>query len=1400
LGVAELVTVKWPLLVVAVWVAVVVLSVPLFASLHSVVKTQQYSLPESSEASVVDEVLKRVSGGSSFGLVIVDGVDLRNSGVLLRLAEWGLVLNDSLVGEGVASRVSGFPVVLAGVFDRVRGLVESNISVGAGRARELFERFRMIDSMYAGLLRNVSGMVAAVDGMVKGVMWADAGLARARGEFERLGSSAVRVARALVALDEGFVNASRGLAGVVSRLNASVVLVSSVDRLCSVLSSNVSRVYSGFRLAFSNASLVHNLARLVAVEWWQASRSYVLLDYFNGSVDLFEKYAYASPMLRAPPPAEAIRYWRLVGGLVERGYDVDNASLRVAVGVVSSRLHVPASIVAVLGSMWLNAAEHQAHGCLSCLYKLADTNASRMSQLRVLRLAEAVAANVSSAASSNPSLYAVRATALMLEMQGLSPNLSMLLARSAARGFVDPRASVLAALDLMASRKPGVMPVKDVLASLLPRFDPLCSGILAQDRRLAVKAASELLGSLGVPGEVLGAAIPLVLKSSITPSMISSKALELISARLEKENPNASMLIPLLKRYDPLGEGRLKSDADLLAGAVADALYEMMVLQGFVMDKSVLEKFVRTVLAGNLTVEEASRQFAFKVVLERVEKEKGRDAARLIGEILQAGDPLAKGVLAGNATRAYEIVVKVAGRQRGVAQPLPFNASVLYQASRNETLLRWLVFTSLRKRVLESVPVEARPLMERYFSVLWARGPGLDAWELWDIVEDALEEELSARMGSRSLAMALADTIVRVARGDISVEAAARSMASLMLTEQIAPRLLNETRGIMVSRSMDSFTVMFTPLGDTREERANNTLKAARILERLLKEHEIGYGRVLATSSDLLLKEVREYARKDVEKTSKISETATFIVLLVILESVFAVLMPYTGIVLGLLVGGAIVYLAARQGIITVDTTAQSIMMTTALGLGADYAAYLTHRFREEIARDWDSRRAAKRALERAGPAIVASMLTVMIGFGSLLLGWDIRFLRGLGETVPITVAATGAASLTLVPALLALLGGRKGFWWPRRPSVERHVGRESRLMRGLHRHHWSVLGVLTLAMIIGGVFYVNFKGSHDMKLMLPQEAESMEAFNKLKKDYMPGISDPVYIVAEFDKTAGKKAAEYLEELIDAVRKIKGVGMVTSSFNTSRSQPAGQQENANTTIIQVMLSLDPYSDEGTRTVKEIHDRVHALAARHGFRVYVGGAPYAVIEMDKVLNDRYYKRILPAAALLMIAVFTLIFGSLPVSVAALIVIMGSAMLGITISTILFQKLLGENIPWFLHIVSMMAVLGVGMDYNSFFLARALEECKREDCRDTERALSRATGAVGLFIIGLALVVSSAYLSMMSASNTALRSMGFTLGVTILLAGTMASYLYTPLVVALLGRRAWWPRGLRKSIEH
>lgn len=1418
MGAAEAIVEK-PLAVVALWIILAALAAPLFAKLSTVVNEQQYTLPESSETTHASKLLEKVTGGKgSVGVIVVTGVDLRDNNTVLRLVEWGKEFNNTVAGRYMKD-VNALPVMLAGINETLYEAMLEAVNASTSHARELYESFNQIDEAYASGLENATKQVELINKSIAGLVQADRGYAEAYRGLLSLTGVLNQTITGITMIDLALVNATDRLLALAEKLNKTATGLQELDRAYSRLYQGLVSGAQQLKAVLSNATLVGGVEQAMAYTWWQVSRAYYYLEAYNGS---YEAYAAAAnltmvdPQLAPLPRDQAVAAWMAVRSLVEKGLDPDTAAAQVAVKTLADRTPPEAkSLLPVLTQQWLEAlAEAKKEANVTeavSLYQLPPRHVE--SQLQVLSLARKAASTATERVMANSSQIAAELLAQQLARQGLPVDAAERLAASAVEGTLSP----MDVAALVAARAAEEMQLPSnataVMAKVLVESDPEATGLLARSWDAALAAAEKLLESLGAPKPAVEAAAR-VLAKGLDRGAAAEEAAKLLETQLPRE---AAGLIPAVLKADPEARGVLASP-EAAARLAAGIVYEAAKEKGMQLPRGVVEELALLVARGEASPEKL-RELALGLLEQQVAEKTGdQEQARLIAEAVSRFDPLAEGRLAANETLAVEAVLWIAGKQ---GREIPLTVDQVEGMLHSREAVRSVVAEMLREQVLSHVPEEARPAVERIIEAVVGEGPGVPEDRKWSIIEDTMREMAEKNLGKmkmggleppRWLPEELARLSVEAARGETTVEEAARLLTEKLLLGSVYPRLLEETEGLLVSRDHTAFLAMGEPLGEADDERADNTVAAGASAEKLLDTLGIPYEKVYVSGSDLLMKQVREYAIKDVEGTSRYSELGTFIVLLLILESVFAVVLPYLGIFLGLVAGGALAYLAASHGWIDLNSQTQALMMTTALGLGADYAGYIVHRFREEYAKLGDAREAARSALKRAGPAVVASALTVIIGFGSLLLGWDIGFLRSMGEAIPITVAATAFASLTLVPALLALVGGRSWFWWPRRPSRERHVDRESRVMKALLRYEAPLLAAMAALILVSGYFYVNFKGSHDMKLMLPSDAPALEAFNVLREEFMPGASDPVYVVAVLPSSiwGDNATAAMVDGLAERIASVPGVAKVMAptrptgaKMSLEEAQKAGgarlASEDGRIAVIQVLLGIDPYSREGEEAIRAIHRIAHDYAERHGFEVYVGGAPYGVLEMDELLHQRYYHRILPAASLLMVLVFTAIFGSLVASIAALAVIMGAAMMGITAGILVFQEAMGKPVIWFLHIISMMAVLGVGMDYNSFFLARALEECHRTGC-DSKKAVARAAGAVSLFIVGLSLVVASAYASMLTASNTGMQEMGFTLSVTVLLAGLMSAYLLTPLVVSILGRRAWWPWGMKKRIEH
>lgn len=606
----------------------------------------------------------------------------------------------------------------------------------------------------------------------------------------------------------------------------------------------------------------------------------------------------------------------------------------------------------------------------------------------------------------------------------------------------------------------------------------------------------------------------------------------------------------------------------------------------------------------------------------------------------------------------------------------------------------------------------------------------------------------------------IAEAAVRVYTGESSLSQEAERLAQAKL-EDVFPGIIERLRGIMVEKELQGFIVILEPRGVGLEEKVENARDAVGLLEAGLRA--AGYRVDTALGGQAVMEyEIREAAMRDVERSDRLSMVFVVAILALVLESLAAVFLPFIGIGFGIILSLAAAFILAKQGVIDVTTQSRTIMFTTGLGLGVDYAAYVAKRFREAMQEGLDPRRAAAEAYARSRRPVVAGALTASIGFGSMMLARDFPFIASIGSNVPLTILAVMLASITFIPALLAYVGSKRWFWWPKHPTNSQGRHRLLPLGKAVSRRPLAPLAAVALITLLSAWIAAGFEGSYDMALNLPPDTGSRKALEMINTYYDPGTLYPIYIVASSPAKA--------QEVAGTVSSLQCIATASRLGNTS--------------IVKAVEALNPVSSEGVKCAEQVREAAHRVDPGS----LVGGLPAMNLDFKELINQVFYGRVYPVALVLMFLTMLAAYGGVLTAAAAVLSVGLAALWGSSLTVLLYQNVLGTEVIWYLPVIVFTAILGVGMDYNSFYLARAREECIRECSRDAV-AWSIARGTP--IVLGLSAIMAGAYLGLTLASSPGLSQMGTALVLGVLAAGLNAALILTPPAIALLQRLAWWP---------
>jgi len=501
-----------------------------------------------------------------------------------------------------------------------------------------------------------------------------------------------------------------------------------------------------------------------------------------------------------------------------------------------------------------------------------------------------------------------------------------------------------------------------------------------------------------------------------------------------------------------------------------------------------------------------------------------------------------------------------------------------------------------------------------------------------------------------------------------------------------------------------------------------------------------------------------------------ITAVIVIVILLLTYRSPVLWLLPLSCVFVALTAAQAVIYLLARDGGLTVNGQSAFILTVLVFGAGTDYALLLTARYREELRRHADRHEAMAVALGRAAPAIVASGATVILSLLTLLVA-ELASTRSLGPVMAVGVAVGLLAMITLLPALLVIVG--RWVFWPRRPTLgsaeptERGVwARIGTRMARRPRLVW-VVTALVLGLLALGVTGLEADGLQ-LKDSFRTKPEAVTGEAVLARHFPAGAGNPVQVIGR---------AEAASQLQTAVAATPGVTAVT--------RPAVRDGLA---YLEGTLTSSADSQAGYATVDRLRARVHAIA---GPDAKVGGGSGVNLDIQRATrHDR--NLVVPLVLLVVLVILALVLRAIvaPLLLVATVVLSFGAALGV--SALAFEHLFGfaGADPAF-PLWTFVFLVALGTDYNIFLMTRVHEEAKTHGTRRGALIGLAATGGV---ITSAGIVLAGTFAALGTLPLVFITEIGFAVAFGVLLdTFVVRSVLVTALNLDV-GRWIWWPSRL------
>lgn len=545
---------------------------------------------------------------------------------------------------------------------------------------------------------------------------------------------------------------------------------------------------------------------------------------------------------------------------------------------------------------------------------------------------------------------------------------------------------------------------------------------------------------------------------------------------------------------------------------------------------------------------------------------------------------------------------------------------------------------------------------------------------------------------------------------------------------------------------------------------------------------------VLTAGDGSIWHDANHQFEKDLARGEGIGLPIALIVLVIVFGAAVAAGVPIVLALLGILISMGMTAIISQ--FIGIDSSTINMITMIGLAVGIDYTLFIVERFREERAAGREKVDAVVASGNTASRAVLFSGITVIIALAGLIIVPASMFAGMAIGAITVVVAAV-AVALTLLPAVLSLLGDRIN--WLRLPG--RKTKAEQPIDSGFFgkttmlvmRHPWIAATSSVALLVAMAVPYARINiGSLGLSTF-PQHLQSVQAFNILNEEFSAGLIDPAEVVIE-----GNADSAEVSLAVANLRKAIAEDPDFASMSALTTVEGGQYG-----YFTILLNGDASSERAMDALRRLRgDYIPAAFGNTSAEVHVGGGTASNVDYIDTMNQ-YLPIVIAFVLTLSFILLTMVFRSIVIPVKAIIMNLLSVGAAYGLIVLVFQEGIGagllgfhqaDQVEAFLPVFLFAILFGLSMDYHVFLLSRIQERFLQTG--DNAAAVAHGLRSTAHIITGAAAIMMAVFSGFALGEMIALQQVGFGLAVAVFLDATVVRSVLVPASMELLGSRNWY----------